>query len=164
MRAKQPRSKSVASGARAAFLGAFTAGLKPRLSRPSLPSCPSLSASHATDASYSLWFVVVLCVLVVPVLGLAEIKQGAVFDQDVQAFAISQDNHVVYAVERMKRIKKLIVEHDDFWVGDVDGKSGRLLTATSLRRCPSLLMKSLAIRAIPSTRPCRISIAIKWTR
>ncbi len=78
-----------------------------------------------------------LCVLVVPVLGLAEIKQVAVFDQDVQAFAISQDNHVVYAVERMKRIKKLIVEHDDFWVGDVDGKKKKIIDGDKFTPVPS---------------------------
>ena len=66
----------------------------------------------------SLPWLTAIFVLTVPVLGLADMKQVAVFDQDVQAFAISQDNHVVYAVERMKRIKKLIVEHDDFWVGE----------------------------------------------
>jgi WD40-like Beta Propeller Repeat len=69
-------------------------------------------------------------------LGLAEIKQVAVFDQDVQAFAISQDNHVVYAVERMKRIKKLIVEHDDFWVGDVDGKKRKIIDGDKFSPVP----------------------------
>jgi len=75
-------------------------------------------------------------VLVLPVLGLAEVKQVAVFDQDVQAFAISQDNHVVYAVERMKRIKKLIVEHDDFWVGDVDGKKRKIIDGDKFTPVP----------------------------
>lgn len=82
-----------------------------------------------------LWSAVV-CVLVVPVLGLAEVKQAAVFDQDVQAFAISQDNHVVYAVERMKRIKKLIVEHDDFWVGEVDGKKRKIIDGDKFMPVP----------------------------
>jgi hypothetical protein len=85
---------------------------------------------------YFLWFVVATCVLVVPVLGLAEVKQVAVFDQDVQAFSISQDNHVVYAVERMKRIKKLIVEHDDFWVGDVDGKKRKIIDGDKFTPVP----------------------------
>jgi hypothetical protein len=90
---------------------------------------------RAITAKYIFW-AVVLCALVVPVLGLAEIKQGAVFDQDVQAFAISQDNHVVYAVERMKRIKKLIVEHDDFWVGDVDGKKHKIIDGDKFTPVP----------------------------
>jgi hypothetical protein len=90
---------------------------------------------RAITAKYIFW-AVVLCALVVPVLGLAEIKQGAVFDQDVQAFAISQDNHVVYAVERMKRIKKLIVEHDDFWVGDVDGKKRKIIDGDKFTPVP----------------------------
>ncbi len=67
-----------------------------------------------------------------PLIALADMKQVATFDQDVQAFAISQDNQIVYAVQRMKRVKKIIVEHDDFWVGTIDGKTAeRLLTATS---------------------------------
>ena len=64
-------------------------------------------------------------------------KQVAVFDQDVQAFAISQDNHVVYAVERMKRIKKLIVEHDDFWVGELDGKKKKIIDGDKFTPVPS---------------------------
>jgi hypothetical protein len=134
------RRKSVASGAKAPFLGAFTAGLKPRPSFPSLPSlpcCPSRSAIHAIASNNCFWFLVVLCMFVAPVLGLAEIKQVAMFDQDVQAFAISQDNHVVYAVERMKRIKKLIVEHDDFWVGEMDGKKRKIIDGDKFTPVPS---------------------------
>ena len=63
----------------------------------------------------------------IPLIALADMKPVATFDQDVQAFAISQDNHIIYAVQRMKRIKKLIVEHDDFWVGDVDGKRKKII-------------------------------------
>src|SRR5277367_4107138 len=81
-----------------------------RVPKQTLEPRASASAIRGMAANYFLWFVVLLCALVAPVLSVAEIKQVAVFDQDVQAFAISQDNHVVYAVERMKRIKKLIVE------------------------------------------------------
>jgi hypothetical protein len=97
------------------------------LQRPRLPRTIALK--------HYLWLAVV-CVLAIPVLGLSEVKQVAVFDQDVQAFAISQDNHVVYAVERMKRIKKLIVEHDDFWVGDVDGKKRKIIDGDKFTPVP----------------------------
>jgi hypothetical protein len=89
----------------------------------------------AIASKHFLWLAVG-CVLLVPVLGLAEVKQVAVFDQDVQAFAISQDNHVVYAVERMKRIKKLIVEHDDFWVGDIDGRKRKIIDGDKFTPVP----------------------------
>ena len=87
-------------------------------------------------SSLLLSFFVAL-ILLIPMVGLAEIKQIAVFDQDVQAFAISQDNHVVYAVERMKRIKKLIVEHDDFWVGEMDGKKKKIIDGDKFTPVPS---------------------------
>lgn len=77
-----------------------------------------------------------LSLLVVPLIALAEMKPVATFDQDVQAFAISQDNQIVYAVQRMKRVKKIIVEHDDFWVGHVDGKRKKIIDGDKFNPAP----------------------------
>jgi hypothetical protein len=107
-----------------------------RVKASPLRRAPADATRDKVPFSALLWFSVVI-VLVLPVLGIAEVKQAAVFDQDVQAFAISQDNHVVYAVERMKRIKKLIVEHDDFWVGDVDGKKRKIIDGDKFTPVPS---------------------------
>lgn len=97
-----------------------------------------LPAGPAARKKFSspLLLLAVFCAVLIPALGLAEIKQIAVFDQDVQAFAISPDNHVVYAVQRMKRIKKLIVEHDDFWVGDIDGKKRKIIDGDKFTPVP----------------------------
>ncbi|MGC1672160.1 MAG: hypothetical protein WA739_07860, partial [Candidatus Acidiferrales bacterium] len=58
------------------------------------------------DARRFPWpLLAVFFLITLPLVGLAEMKQVATFDQDVQAFAISQDNQIVYAVQRMKRVK-----------------------------------------------------------
>jgi hypothetical protein len=72
----------------------------------------------------------------VPLLAFADLKPLATFEQDVQAFAISQDNHIIYAVQRMKRIKKLVVEHDDFWVGTIDGKRRKIIDGDKFDPAP----------------------------
>lgn len=81
-------------------------------------------------------FVSVLILAGLPLIALADLKQVATFEQDVQAFAISQDNHLVYAVQRMKRVKKLVVEHDDFWVGTIDGKRRKIIDGDKFNPAP----------------------------
>jgi hypothetical protein len=81
-------------------------------------------------------FVRVLILAGLPLIALADLKQVATFEQDVQAFAISQDNHLVYAVQRMKRVKKLVVEHDDFWVGTIDGKRRKIIDGDKFNPAP----------------------------
>ncbi|MGA7921421.1 MAG: hypothetical protein WCA38_17310 [Candidatus Acidiferrales bacterium] len=81
-------------------------------------------------------FVRVLILAGLPLIALADLKQAATFEQDVQAFAISQDNHLVYAVQRMKRVKKLVVEHDDFWVGTIDGKRRKIIDGDKFNPAP----------------------------
>jgi hypothetical protein len=77
-----------------------------------------------------------LVLTALPLLVLADLKQVATFEQDVQAFAISQDNHIIYAVQRMKRVKKLVVEHDDFWVGTIDGKRRKIIDGDKFDPAP----------------------------
>jgi hypothetical protein len=97
---------------------------------------PPAGAGRNSGFKFLLW-IAAFAAFAIPFASLAEVKQVAMFDQDVQAFAISQDNHVVYAVERMKRIKKLIVEHDDFWVGELDGKKKKIIDGDKFTPIPS---------------------------
>jgi len=60
-------------------------------------------------------------------LAQSPVKPLATIEADVQAFAIAPDNQIAYAVQRVKRIKKLIVEHDDFWVATIDGKKRKII-------------------------------------
>jgi dipeptidyl aminopeptidase/acylaminoacyl peptidase len=85
---------------------------------------------------FPLWLIAAMALIAVPLIALAEMKPVATFDQDVQAFAISQDNQIVYAVQRMKRVKKIIVEHDDFWVGDIDGKRKKIIDGDKFNPAP----------------------------
>ena len=52
----------------------------------------------------------------------AQEKPAMMINEDVQAFAISQDNRIVYAVQRMRKVKKVRLERDDgnrrrLWTG-----------------------------------------------
>ena len=64
---------------------------------------------------------------ILPLLAQSSVKPLATIEADVQAFAIAPDNQIAYAVQRMKRIKKLTVEHDDFWVATIDGKKRKII-------------------------------------
>jgi hypothetical protein len=100
---------------------------------------PEISPAHSVDErkrGLPVSFFAALSLLVVPLIALTEMKPVATFDQDVQAFAISQDNQIVYAVQRMKRVKKIIVEHDDFWVGTVDGKRKKIIDGDKFNPAP----------------------------
>ncbi len=100
---------------------------------------PEISPAHSVHERkrrLPVSFFAALSLLVVPLIALAEMKPVATFDQDVQAFAISQDNQIVYAVQRMKRVKKIIVEHDDFWVGNVDGKRKKIIDGDKFNPAP----------------------------
>jgi hypothetical protein len=66
-------------------------------------------------------------VLLVPFLGLAQSKALATIEEDVQAFSIAPDNQIAFATQRIKRIKKAYVEHDDFWMADSSGKHKKII-------------------------------------
>jgi len=50
-----------------------------------------------------------------------------VIDEDCQAFDISSNNEIVYAVPRLKRVKKLIIERDEIDVAAGPGKGRRVV-------------------------------------
>jgi len=71
-----------------------------------------------------------------PLLAQTGAKPTASIEADVQAFAISPDNQIAYAVQRVKRIKKLVVEHDDFWVATLDGKKRKIIDGDKFTPTP----------------------------
>src|SRR5580658_9498952 len=100
---------------------------------------PKTNPVHSVhrDARHFPWALfAALSLFALPLIALADLKPVATFDQDVQAFAISQDNHIIYAVQRMKRVKKLVVEHDDFWVGTIDGKRRKIIDGDKFDPAP----------------------------
>ncbi|MBZ5694885.1 MAG: hypothetical protein LAN36_05950 [Acidobacteriia bacterium] len=57
-------------------------------------------------------------------------------DEDCQAFDISADNSIVYAVPRMKRVKRLIIERDDISISEGPGKVRRIVEADKFMPIP----------------------------
>ena len=50
-----------------------------------------------------------------------------VIDEDCQAFDISADNAIVFAVPRLKRVRQLIIERDDISIATGPGKTKRIV-------------------------------------
>jgi hypothetical protein len=57
----------------------------------------------------------------------AQEKPAMMINEDVQAFAISQDNRIVYAVQHMRKVKKVRLERDDMWISTSDGKQKKIV-------------------------------------
>ena len=53
----------------------------------------------------------------------AQDKPTMQLEQDCQTFTISSDNKIACSVPHLKRIKKVIVQRDDIWVADANGKA-----------------------------------------
>lgn len=59
-----------------------------------------------------------------------------VIDEDCQAFDIAPNNSIVYAVPRIKRIKKLILERDDISIATARGQTKRIVDADKFMPMP----------------------------
>ncbi|MGH9712280.1 MAG: TolB family protein [Candidatus Acidiferrales bacterium] len=66
----------------------------------------------------------------------AQEKPRMQFDEDVGAFAVSQDNKIACAVPRMKRIKKTVIERDDIWVTSTSGGKRRIVEGDKFMPVP----------------------------
>lgn len=66
----------------------------------------------------------------------AQEKPRLLFEEDVAAFAVSQDNKIACAVPRMKRIKKIVIERDDIWVVTPSGGKKRILEGDKFMPVP----------------------------
>jgi hypothetical protein len=62
-----------------------------------------------------------------PLLLRAQDNPKLVIDEDCQAFDISADNAIVYAVPRLKRVRQLIIERDDISIATGPGKGKRIV-------------------------------------
>lgn len=87
---------------------------------------PQPTRVHRTTVAPVAYTVLALAVFV-PVFTLAQSKPLMTIEEDVQAFAISPSNAIVFATQRIKRIKKALVEHDDFWTADDGGHKKKIV-------------------------------------
>jgi hypothetical protein len=71
-------------------------------------------------------FAAIVGLLVSPAI-LAQLKPIMTIDEDCQAFAIGQDNRIVYAVPHIKRMKKVMIERDDVWIAEPNGRSKKIV-------------------------------------
>jgi hypothetical protein len=76
--------------------------------------------------------------LILTVAGIArsQEKPRMVLEEDVATFAVSQDNKIVCAVPRMKRIKKVVIERDDIWVVTPGGGKKRIVEGDKFMPVP----------------------------
>ena len=71
-----------------------------------------------------------------PALSRAQDVPKFAIDEDCQAFDVSADNAIVYAVPRLKRIKRLIIERDDISISEGPGKVKRIVEADKFMPIP----------------------------
>lgn len=57
-------------------------------------------------------------------------------DEDCAAFDVGGNNAIVYAVPRLKRIKRIILERDDIWISAGPGKERRIVDADKFMPIP----------------------------
>jgi dipeptidyl aminopeptidase/acylaminoacyl peptidase len=59
-----------------------------------------------------------------------------VIDEDCQTFDISADHAIVYAVPRLKRVKRLVIERDDILIATDSGKTRKVVDADKFMPIP----------------------------
>jgi hypothetical protein len=59
-----------------------------------------------------------------------------IIDEDCQAFDIAADNSIVYAVPRIKGVKRLVIERDDMYVAPGLGKSRQIVEVNKFMPIP----------------------------
>jgi len=82
-----------------------------------------------------------------PFFAQAQEKPSLVIDEDCQAVAVSQDNQIAYAVPRMKRVKKVIIERDEIWTSTLNGKQKKIVDVDKFMPVPppaTYIVNSLA--------------------
>jgi hypothetical protein len=86
------------------------------------------SPAHDAAAATRLAAVLVIAGFALqPLALLAQGKPAFSINEDCQAFAVSSDNKIAFAVQRMKRVKKIVLELDDIWVSSPDGHARKIL-------------------------------------
>jgi hypothetical protein len=87
------------------------------IASPALPLLPPLSLFIAALAIWGL--------AVLPAG--AQEKPAMQLEQDCQTFTIASDNKIACSVPHLKRIKKVIVQRDDIWVAEENGKAREIV-------------------------------------
>ena len=85
--------------------------------------------------------------LLAPLAMPAQEKPLVTIEEDCRAFAIAPDNRIVYAVPRMKRAKKLVIERDDIWIASPKGGQKQIVNVNKFMPVPppsSYMVDSLA--------------------
>jgi hypothetical protein len=85
---------------------------------------------------FSALVAVLVMILATASTSLAQEKPRFTFEEDVAAFAVSQDNKIACAVPRMKRIKKIVIERDDIWVVTPSGGKKRIVEGDKFMPVP----------------------------
>jgi hypothetical protein len=74
--------------------------------------------------------------LLLPLAARAQDAPKLVIDEDCEAFDISGDNSIVYAVSRLKRVKKLVIPRDDISIATGPGKTRKIVEADKFMPIP----------------------------
>jgi hypothetical protein len=77
-----------------------------------------------------------LIFLIGPARLLAQDNPKFVIDEDCQAFDIAADNSIVFAVPRIKGVKRLVIERDDIFVATGPGKTRKIVDVDKFMPIP----------------------------
>jgi len=102
-----------------------------------------------------------MAVLNLPLVVRAQEGAALVIDEDCEVFAIAPNNRIVYAVPRMKRMKKLVIERDEIWIAD-GNRRRRIVDPDQFMPVPppaTYIVKSLAWS--PDGRHIAVSLTTK---
>jgi hypothetical protein len=97
--------------------------------------------------------------LLLPLFSHAQGKSLVKIDEDVQAFAIAPDNRIVYSVQRMRRVKKVRLERDDFWISSPEGHQKKIVDGEKLFADPLLNYQVQSFAWSPDSR--RIAVMMQ---
>src|SRR6202162_593853 len=76
--------------------------------------------------------------LCIPLFSYGQGKALVRIDEDVQSFAMGPDNRIVYAVQHMRRVKKVRLERDDIWISSAEGQQKKIVDGEKMFADPLL--------------------------
>jgi dipeptidyl aminopeptidase/acylaminoacyl peptidase len=89
----------------------------------------------------------VAAIIISPGVLRAQEKPLLIINDDCKTFAIGPGNLIAYAVPKMKRIKKQVIERDEIWIAELDGKRRRIVDPDKFMPTPppsTYIVNSLA--------------------
>jgi hypothetical protein len=86
----------------------------------------------------NLWLVIaaLAAFLIAPLGAIGQDTPKFVINADCQAFDISSNDEIVYAVPHLKHIKRLMIERDDIWISGGPGKDRHIVDADKFMPIP----------------------------